>query len=296
MSTRPWTVAREAELLPVPYFNVMFTLPAGGRAIARSPQRVLLGAMMQTAADALMALAADRQYLGGNVGMLVVQNTWMRTLAYLRTCTASSRAAPSRLTARGGGRVASIWCRRALSVGFRARFLLRCQRLLPELVIQASVWRKPCVVYAEPTALDAHCVFRYHARYVNRAAITNARLPRVDRTSVTSRYQQDKMRGWRTMTLAGEEFLRHFLQHVLPRGFRPVRDYGFWRPQAAVLRDSLHQRLAVALPPTPHTARDEAWPVTIAAPPRHPHCRQWLVYRTRRLLHASHAPAWIDPP
>lgn len=81
-STQAWLTARETELLPVPYFHVVFTLPAELRAIVRTHQRVLLPLLMQTAAASLQALAADPHSLGGTVGMLAVLHTWTRTLIY----------------------------------------------------------------------------------------------------------------------------------------------------------------------------------------------------------------------
>jgi hypothetical protein len=297
VSTRAWTAARETELLPVPYFHVVFTLPAELRTVVRAHQRVLLGALMQTAAEALQALTADRHYLGGTVGMLAVLHTWTRTLEYH----------PHVHCLVPGGAVAAdgTWRRargqylvpvRALSVGFRARFLMRCKRLLPDVIVPASVWKKPWVVYAKPTVQGADCVLRYLARYVHRAAITDARIVHVGPTTVTFRYRDATARGWRTMTLRGEEFLRRFLQHVLPRGFHKVRSYGFWRPNAAAVRAALQHRLAPASVLAPRAAHLEAPPASLPGAPTCRQCGQGHLYRTRRLLRASHAPAWIDPP
>ncbi len=151
------------------------------------------------------------------------------------------------------------------------------------------------MVYAKPTVQGADCVLRYLARYVHRAAITDARILRVDAMTVTFRYRDATACGLRTMTRRGEEFLRRFLQHVLPRGFHKVRDYGFWRPQAAATRAQLQHQLAPPAPPhLPERATSDGAPV--ASAPRCPHCGHGLVYRARRFLRASHAPAWIDPP
>lgn len=185
---------------------------------------------------------------------------------------------------------------RALSVGFRARFLMRWKRLLPDVVIPASVWTKPWVVYAKPTVQGADRVLRYLARYVHRAAITDARIVRVDATTVTFRYRDATARGWRTMMLRGEEFLRRFLQRVLPRGFHQVRYYGFWRPHAAEVRAELQHRLAPASVLVPRAADHESSPSSLPFAPTCPQCGQGHLYRTRRLLRASHALARMDPP
>jgi len=277
----------------VPYFPVVFTLPEALRAIVRTHQRVLLPVLMQTAAASLQALAADPHYLGGSVGILAVLHTWTRTLVYhphVHCLVPGGALAPDGVTwrrARGQYLVPV----RALSVGFRARFLLRLRRLLPDVIVPATVWKRPWVVYAKPTVQGADCVLRYLARYVHRAAITDARIVRVEATTVTFRYQDAQARAWRTMTLSGEEFLRRFLQHVLPRGFHKVRYYGWWRPHAAATRTRLQQQLA---PPDP-SPRDELPDVPVGIPPAPccPQCGTGHLLRTRRLLRV---PALARPP
>ena len=285
-STRAWLTARETELLPVPYFHVVFTLPAELRAIVRTHQRVLLPVLMQTAAASLQALAADPHYLGGTVGLLAVLHTWTRTLVYhphVHCLVPGGALAPDGVTwrrARGQYLVPV----RALSCGFRARFLMRLTRVLPDVVVPPAVWTTPWVVYAKPTVQGADLVLRYLARYVHRAAITDARIVRVDATTVTFRYQDAQARAWRTMTLSGEKFLRRFLQHVLPRGFHKVRYYGWWRPQAAATRTLLQQKLA----PPAHTPRSDHPPTHVAVPHATccPHCETGHLLRTRRLRRA----------
>jgi hypothetical protein len=290
VSTRAWLAARETELLPVPYFHVVFTLPAELRAIVRTHQRVLLPVLMQTAAASLQALAADPHYLGGTVGMLAVLHTWTRTLVYhphVHCLVPGGALAPDGETwrpARGQYLVPV----RALSVGFRARFLKRLTRVLPHVVVPPAVWKTPWVVYAKPTVQGAACVLRYLARYVHRAAITDARILRVDAATVTFRYQDAQAMAWRTMTLSGEEFLRRFLQHVLPRGLHKVRYYGWWRPQAATTRARLQQQLV----PPAATARcaPPSEPVSVAPAPCCPHCGTGHLVRARRLLRARARP------
>ena len=153
VSTRAWLAARETELLPVPYFHVVFTLPAELRAIVRAHPHVLLGALMQTAAESLQALAGDPHYLGGIVGFLAVLHTWTRMLVYhphVHCLVPGSALAPNGVTwrrARGNYLVPV----RALSVGFRARPLARRRRVLPDVAVPPAVWKQPWVVYAKPT-------------------------------------------------------------------------------------------------------------------------------------------------
>ena len=267
-STEAWLSARETELLPVPYFHVVFTLPAELRALVRSHQRVLLGVLMRTAAETLQALAADPHYVGGTLGILAVLHTWTRTLGYHPHV---------HCLVPGGGLAADgvTWRRargtylvpvRALSVRFRARFMARLNAALPDVVVPAAVWTKSWVVYAKPTVQGSALVLRYLARYVHRVAITDARILTVDASTVTFRYQDARARAWRTLTLAGEEFLRRFLQHVLPRGFHKVRYYGFWRPRAAPIRLRLQHQLAPA--PRPASLASPDGPHATPAPRR----------------------------
>jgi hypothetical protein len=302
-STAAWLAAREPELLPVPYFHVVFTLPAELRAIVRSHQRILLGALMTSAAEALQALAADPHYVGGTLGILAVLHTWTRALIYHPHvhCLVPGGGLAGGLANDGAtwqpARGNFLVPVRALSAGFRARFLARLTAALPDVVVPAAVWATPWVVYCKPTVQGSALVLRYLARYVHRVAITDARILSVTTAGVTFRYrdrddrrQRAGHRGWRTMTLSGEEFLRRFLQHVLPRGFHKVRYYGWWRPQAAPIRARLQLALAPALPATPQPSATDATAGTPPAPSpapsparRCPRCASGTLRMIRRL-------------
>jgi hypothetical protein len=250
-TTAAWLAAREAELLPVPYFHVVFTLPSELRAIVRAHQRPLLAALMTAAAESLQALAADRRYVGGTLGILAVLHTWTRALVYHPHvhCLVPGGALASDGTTWRPARGHFLVPVRALAVGFRARFLALLKARCPDVVVPAGLWRRPWVVYCKPTVQGSARVLRYLARYVHRVAITDARILAVTPEQVTFRYTDGQTHRWRTMTLSGEEFLRRFLQHVLPRGFHKVRYYGLWRPAAAALRARLQAQLAGGTPP-----------------------------------------------
>ena len=139
-------------------------------------------------------------------------------------------------------------------------------------------------------------MLRYLAPSVHRTAITDARIVRVDATTVTFRYQDATARAWRTMTLPGEEFLRRFLQHVLPRGFHKVRYYGFWRPRAAATRAQRQQRLAPA-PMVAEGQAERATPLLLVSPaPRCTPCGHGHVYRIRRLVRTRDTTEIAQPP
>lgn len=287
VATAAWSAARETELLPIPYFHVVFTLPAELREIVRAHQRVALALLMATAAESLQALAADDHYVGGRLGILAVLHTWTRALVYhphVHCLVPGGGLAPDGHTWIAA-RAHFLVPVRALSVRFRARFLARLKAQLPEVAIPASVWQTPWVVYCKPALQGSGAVLRYLARYVHRVAITNARLVAVEHEQVTFRYRdrRDASAGaWCTMTLSADEFLRRFLQHVLPRGFHKVRYYGIWHPSAAPLRARLTLALAPSTPPTAG-ARPERVPASSGdTPPRPcPRCE----HGTLRLTH-----------
>jgi len=279
-ATAAWLAAREAELLPVPYFHVVFTLPAALRELVRAHQRVCLAALMTTAAESLQALAADPRYVGGTLGILAVLHTWTRALVYhphvhcLVPAGALARDGATWRPARDNFLVPV----RALSVRFRARFLARVRARLPGVAIPASVWQTPWVVYCKPTVQGSACVLRYLARYVHRVAITDACVLAVTPTHITFSYKDAQGHTWRRMTLVGEEFLRRFLQHVLPAGFHKVRYYGLWAPAAQATRVRVQHALApppIAPPnaaPSEHPAPPAAPAPAPPAPMPCPHC------------------------
>ena len=265
-ATAAWLAAREAELLPVPHFHVVFTLPAALRDLVRAHQCMLLPLLMRTAAESLQALAADPHYVGGTLGILAVLHTWTRALVYhphvhcLVPGGACDPGDGSWRAARGNFLVPVS----ALSARFRGRFLARLKAMLPQAVIPATVWQTPWVVYCKPTVQGSAPVLRYLARYVHRVAITDARIVAVGDDTVTFSYKDAKEAAapqWRTMTLPGDEFLRRFLQHVLPRGVHKVRYYGLWHPAARARREALQRQLA---PP------DAPPPASPPAPPASP--------------------------
>lgn len=120
---------------------------------------------------------------------------------------------------------------RALSQGFRGRFMTLARKALAEVSFPKEAWDKEWVVFCKPTFNRAKKVLRYLGRYVHRIAITNNRILSLDNGTITFRCQNSDTRQWRTMSLPANEFLRRFLQHVLPLGFHKVRYYGLLSPR-----------------------------------------------------------------
>ncbi|MHC4481626.1 MAG: IS91 family transposase [Planctomycetota bacterium] len=293
--TEAWLAARRQELLPVPYFHVVFTLPDALRELARQHQKTVYPILMKAAARALMKLADDPRYVDGLVGVLAVLHTWGRTLAYHPHvhCLVPGGG----LTHDGQWRPARknyLVPVRALSPIFRGMFLDLLAKALPEVAIPHAVRRQAWVVYCKPTVQGAENVLTYLGRYVHRIAITDRRILKIDDGQVTFRYQKAQDREWRTMTLPAEEFIRRFLQHVLPAGVHKVRYYGLWAPSNKAKLLEIRQRLTArdASGQTPPVVDSGDAPSvrTESQPPRCPFCQRGA------LLFLRHIPALQRSP
>jgi hypothetical protein len=244
--TRGWLDMQLMRLLPCSYFLITFTIPEELRRFVRSHARVCYEAMFQSAAAALRTLAADPKFVGSSqLGFSAVLHTWSGQLEY---------HPHTHWIVPGGGLsddsgtpdMPPRWCPsrpnffvpvRALSQIYREKFRAALQaagrtdkRLAGDLArVNAAVWRQPWVVHSQPAG-DGRNSLRYLARYVFRVAISNHRIVTCDGGCVVFRYKKSGSRRWRTMSLDALEFIRRFLQHVLPSGFMKVRHYGFLSP------------------------------------------------------------------
>jgi Putative transposase/Transposase zinc-binding domain len=238
--TEVWLAERRQELLPVPYFHVVLPLPQELRELVRRHQKDLYDILLRAAAHALIKLAADPHYVGGLIGVLCVLHTWSRTLIYHPHvhCLVPAGGVSNDRTKWRPARTSYLVPVHALSKLFRGLFLDLVRQERPDLPIPASVWTKGWVVYCKPTVQGTEQVLKYLGRYVHRIALTSHRLLSIDAHQVCFRYQDSQDQRWRTMTLPAHEFIRRFLQHVLPQGFHKVRYYGLWSP---VHRPLLHQ-------------------------------------------------------
>jgi hypothetical protein len=233
-----WLEQRRQELLAVPYFHVVFTLPQELRRIVRRHQKTMYGVLMKAAARSLTKLAADPRYVGGRIGIMAVLQTWTATLTY--------HPHVHCLVPAGGVNQAGEWVAarkdylvpvEALALIFRGMFLQMTRRALPRQHLPDALWAKKWHVYCEPTVQGSERVLQYLGRYIYRVAFANSRLVCIDGGQVTFRYQNRAKRQWKTMTLPATEFISRFLQHVLPRGTHKVRYYGIWNPsQRSLLR------------------------------------------------------------
>jgi hypothetical protein len=271
-----WLADRQADLLPVQYFHVVFTLPAPIANIAYYNKAIVYGLLFDIAAETLRTIAADPKRLGARIGATLVLHTWGSALTH--------HPHVHGIVPGGGLAVDSdrwVSCRpgfflpvRVLSRLFRRRFLeallqahdageLRFFGEQAELGDPASFrqWLAPLrscewVVYAKPPFAGPEQVLAYLSRYTHRVAISNRRLIAFDQHGVTFRWKDYRAKGrtrYKTMTLAAGEFIRRFLLHVLPTGFHRIRHYGLLanagrKDNLAMARQLLNQPAPVPEP------------------------------------------------
>ena len=287
-AARDWLAAREAELLPVPYFHVVFTVPAQLADIAYQNKAVIYDILLKAAAETLITIAADPKHLGARIGLTAVLHTWGSALTHHPHI---------HCIVPGGGisldRTQWISCRpgfflpvRVLSRLFRRLFLNKLTaayaagRLsffndLADLAEPrafaahlAPLRKLEWVVYAKRPFAGPRAVLAYLSRYTHRVAISNSRLLGFDGDRVTFSWKDYRAKGrerYKTMTLGAHEFIRHFLTHVLPSGFHRIRHYGLFANggranNIARVRELLHVPVA---PTETADADDDADPTVL---------------------------------
>ena len=252
-ASRAWLAEREAELLPVPYFHVVYTLPAPIADIAYQNKRVIYDLLFKAAAETTITIAEDPKHLGARIGLTAVLHTWGSAMTHHPHV---------HMIVPGGGlsedRSRWVPCRpdflvhvRVLSRLFRHRFLkmLIAAHQADRLKFFAShaslaaiktfraflapLRKLKWVVYAKEPFAGPEPVLRYLSRYTHRVAISNRRLVAADDGGVAFRWKDYRLDGpdrWKTMTLHPHEFIRRFLMHVLPKGFHRIRQCISIRP------------------------------------------------------------------
>jgi len=266
-AAKRWLDARQADLLPVEYYHVVFTLPAPIADLAYQNKAALYGLLFDLAGEVLLTIAADPKHLGARIGATLVLHTWGSAMTHhphVHGIVPGGGLSPDGKT--------WIACRpgfflpvRVLSRLFRRRFLDELQRLHDGGKLKFfsehagladahafKVWLAPLrrcewVVYAKRPFAGPQAVLAYLSRYTHRVAISNSRLLALDDRGVTFRWKDYRAKGqtrYKPMTLAPEEFMRRFLLHVLPGGFHRIRHYGLLangsrKANLALARESL---------------------------------------------------------
>jgi hypothetical protein len=286
-AAREWLAAREAELLPVPYFHVVFTLPSAIGDIAYQNKAVIYDLLFKASSQAMLTIAADPKHLGARIGITAVLHSWGSAMTHHPHV---------HMIVPGGGLALDgagwISCKpnfflpvlvlaklfrrlmleklRAAHAAGRLQFLGSHAHLADAKAFTAflaPLRKKPWFVYAKRPFAGPKAVLAYLSRYTHRVAISNRRLIAVDEHSVTFKVKDYRVEGpgrYTTMTLAIDEFIRRFLIHVLPTGFHRIRHYGLFASgnRAATIAKA-RELLGLAIPVS---AAEEAGEVDPAAP------------------------------
>jgi predicted RNA-binding Zn-ribbon protein involved in translation (DUF1610 family) len=254
--TARWLDRHRARLLPCPHYLITVTLPRELRAVAWAHQAIVYGALLRSAAAAVQRLAADPRYVGAQLGCLAVLHTWTRALLHhphVHLIVTAGGLSADRTRWIAPKNPAFLVPVHALSVIVRAKMCAALKRAGVLDQVPGAGWTTAWVVHAQPAG-NGHRVLDYLARYLFRVAICNSRIDRIDDTEVTFRYRDNRTQEIRCATLAGVEFLRRFLQHVLPRRFTTVRSFGLWSHTRRRDLDHAHNLLARSCPtPQPTT-------------------------------------------
>jgi hypothetical protein len=297
MAAQAWLKAREAELLPVPYFHVVFTLPAAIGAIAYQNKAKVYGLLFTAAAETLTTIAADPKHLGADIGLTAVLHTWGQSLdhhPHVHCIVPGGGVSPD-----GGSwircrpdfflpvRVLSRLFRRLFLEGLVAAFDAGELQFFSELgglrdreafkAYLAPLHRREWVVFAKRPFAGPKQVLAYLARYTHRVAIGNSRLLNLTDEHVSFRWKDYRENGDhknKVMRVSVGEFMRRFLLHVLPDGFHRIRHYGLFANGHRVEKIAMCRRLlnvpAIKSDSTGHDKQAE--PTSIFEPPACPCC------------------------
>lgn len=272
-----WLERQRDRQLPGHHFMLTFTVPEPLRPFIRSHQRLAYAIMFETSAEAIKTLAKDPKHLGGDTpGFFGVLHTWGRQLQY---------HPPIHYLVPGGafdshdgqwhpsspGFFLPV---KALSKVFRAKFRDRMIQARLYEKIPAAVWDIDWNVNCQAVG-TAEATLNYLAPYIFKVAISDSRIVKLEDDKVFFRYKKPHSKRWRIMALPVMEFMRRFLQHVLPTGFMKVRYYGFLSPSASVPLEEVKTRIELAYGFAITTPNTEA---ETLSPMRCPHCGGTLVY------------------
>jgi hypothetical protein len=265
-----WLKVQLSLLLPVTHFLVTFTLPAELRALARSNQKLGYNLLFRASSQALLQLAQDPRFVGARLGMVGVLHTWTRQLLY--------HPHVHYLVTGGGLTDDGRWRSsrkdflvpvKALSQIFRAKFRDQLKKTALFPAVPARIWHKDWVVHSQAVG-SGEQAFKYLAPYIFRVALSNNRLRKLEQGQVSFSYKDSPSDQIKHCTITAAEFIRRFLQHVLPPRFIKVRYYGLLSPAQRQLLQKARQLLL-----TTSKLKSQETPTS---PPTKlcPHCRQPL--------------------
>jgi len=265
-----WLEEQQSLLLPTHYFLVTFTLPAELRALARANQKMIYNLLFRASSQALLQLAQDPRFVGARLGMVGVLHTWTRQLRYHPhvhyIVTGGGLSAQGRWRSARNDFLVPV---KALSRIFRAKLRDALKKTALFAQVEPRLWRKDWVVHSEPVGSGAQA-FQYLAPYIFSVALSNNRLRKLHNGQVTFSYKESATDQLKRCTLTAHEFIRRFLQHVLPPRFIKVRYYGLLSPaQRQLLQKARHLLRAT----TSKLNSEHVKPTQLLQLPLCPHCR-----------------------
>jgi putative transposase/transposase-like zinc-binding protein len=322
VAARKWLAEREAELLSVGYFHVVYTLPAELRDVAYQNKRVIYDLLIKAAADTTVTIAADPKRLGARIGITAVLHTWGSAMTHHPHV---HMIVPGGGLSDDGSRWISSRSNFLVHVNvlarlFRGKFLAMLTQAHVEGYLKffnthagladkrvfkrflAPLRRIKWVVYCKEPFAGPKQVLLYLSRYTHRVAISNRRLVSADSTGVAFRWKDYRIDGparWKTMRLTADEFIRRFLMHVLPKGFHRIRHYGLFA-NGNRAADIARARELLAMPP-PVSEPDEPKVAEPGEPRAHfhpcPRCggRMLIIETFARDCQPAHHPTPMPP-
>ena len=290
VAAKDWLAERQADLLPVGYFHLVFTLPAEIAAIAWHNKTVIYDLLFRASSEALRTIAADPKHLGARIGFTAVLHSWGSAMTHHPHV---------HMIVPGGGLSPDgerwVHCRPGFFLPVRVLSRLFRRLMLSKLAdahkagrlaffgklahlgdpqafaaFLAPLWAKDWFVHAKPPFAGPEAVLAYLSRYTHRVAIANSRLISLDEEGVTFRYKDYRLNGrhrYRTMTLTPDEFIRRFLLHVLPKGFHRIRHYGLLASANRKANLVCARKLLAA--PDPETVPDDIASADVTTPDDH---------------------------
>src|SRR5215813_12937823 len=242
-----WLEEQKELLLPVTHFMVTFTLPEQLRALARSHQKAVYNILFRASSAALQKLALDPRFTGGRIGMVGVLHTWTRDLQY--------HPHVHYIVAGGGLTQEGRWKSsgdqflvpgKPLNIIFRAKVRDELKKAGLFSQVDRRVWNKEWVIDLEPVG-SGEAAFKYLAPYIFRVAISNNRILKLEDAQVTFKYKESATDQIKFCTISAQEFIRRFLQHVLPDRFIKLRYYGLMSPGNRELLNQARESLGAGV-------------------------------------------------
>lgn len=226
-----WIIQREAELLPVPYFHVVFTIPHELNELTRKHPSVVYNALFKAAWQTIKTLSADPKYLGAKTGMTAVLHTWGQQLwlhPHLHCIIPAGGITPQGKWKNTRLKGKYLFPQKAMAKLFRAKFTaaLRAHAKIPQNVAKA-IYSKDWIVYAKKPFSSPKTVVEYLGRYTHKVAISNHRFTEVTQDKITFKYKDYRHQNKaKQMSVSPNEFLNRYCQHILPHGYVRMRHYG----------------------------------------------------------------------